>query len=100
MVVTNIGETGSGRSMTKIRRDDTEQVLSTIWMDRTLVRMLTTAYNGQKKQIVARRKPRAQDAYTKWIIQRYWSQSQNVDLLLPQLSVHYNYFMGGVNIAD
>lgn len=100
IVVKEIGESGSGRAARKILRPENESVLSTMWMDRTLVRMLTTAYTGQEKELVPRRKPRAKDAYTKWIIGRYWSQTQQADLLLPLLSVHYNFHMGGVDIAD
>lgn len=57
MVVTEIKETRSRQTLVKTQRDKDEQVLSTIWIDKTLVRMLTTAYIGQEKKIVARRKP-------------------------------------------
>lgn len=55
IVVSEIGEVGSGD----------KRVLITIWMDRTLVRMLAPAYTGQEKELISGKKPRANDAYTK-----------------------------------
>lgn len=70
-LVTEIGEPGSRRAATKTQRSEDESVLCTVWMDRTLVRMLTTTYTGQEMDLIPRRKPRANDTYTKWIIYRY-----------------------------
>ena len=63
IIVKEIGESGSEQSTTKILRPKNERVLNTMWMDRTLVRMLITAYTGQEKKLVLRKKPRAKDAY-------------------------------------
>ena len=41
--------------MTKVQRSHDKSVLSTMWIDRTLVRMLTTSYTGQEKELVSRK---------------------------------------------
>lgn len=49
IMVTEIGKTKLRQILAHIQRNKDEQVLHTIWIDRTFVQILTAAYNSQKK---------------------------------------------------
>jgi len=82
------------------------QVLAVIWQDKTLVRLLTTAYEMQPEPdnyTIRRRRrplrPRNRDAYRD-LIDHVWGEYPVRELALPTATVDYNLHMGGVDIAD
>jgi len=80
-------------------------VLAIIWQDKTLVRLLTTAYDmrpePQKYTVCTHRprSPRNRDAY-RHMIDQVWVELRVRELALPTATVDYNMHMGGVDIAD
>ena len=82
------------------------QVLDVIWKDKTLVRLLTTAYEMQPEQenyTIRRHRhplhPRNHNAY-RYLIDHVWGEYSIRELALPTETVDYNLNMGGVDIAD
>ena len=85
---------------------DGRQVLAIIWHDKTLVRLLTTAYDMRpepENYTIRRRRrplrPRNRDAYRD-LIDQVWGNQPIRELALPTATVDYNLHMGGVDIAD
>lgn len=82
------------------------QVLAIIWQDKTLVRLLRTAYDmrPEPQNYTARtrrrpRRPRNRDAYRD-MIDQVWGELPVCELALPTATIDYNMHMGGVDIAD
>ena len=82
------------------------QVLAVIWQDKTLVRLLTTAYdmrpesqNNTGRTRRHPRRPRNRVAYCD-MIDQVSGQLRVRELALPTAMVDYNMHMGGVDIAD
>lgn len=85
---------------------DNREVLAIIWQDKTLVRLLTTAYDMRPNQenYTTRsrrrpRRPRNRNAYRD-LIDSVWGQLPVRELALPTATMDYNMHMGGVDIAD
>jgi len=82
------------------------EVLAIIWQDKSLVRLLTTAYdmrpNAENYTTRTRRRPRRprnRNAYRD-MIDEVWGELPVRELALPTATVDYNMHMGGVDIAD
>lgn len=84
---------------------ENREVLAVIWQDKTLVRLLTTAYdmrpclqNYTTRQRRHPRRPPNRNAYRE-MIERIWGELPVRELALPTATVDYNMHMGGVDIA-
>jgi len=78
-------------------------VLVVLWQDKNLVRFLTTSHTctPEPKNITSRlrRRPRITEA-NRHLIEPGWGNDAHGELLLPRVSVDYNDYMGGVDLAD
>jgi hypothetical protein len=75
-------------------------VLSVVWQDRSLVRLLTTVYHADDFREVNRRRPRCAKSTFRDAINNLWAGQGRAPVLTPYAAIEYNNHMGGVDISD
>jgi hypothetical protein len=95
-----IQKVDSGMAFHEYTTITVDEVLSIVWQDRSLVRLLTTVYLAEDFRKVNRRRPRRVKSTFHDAINNLWAGQGRAPVPTPYAAIEYNNHMGGVDISD
>ena len=72
-----------------------------IWVDNSIVKMVSTVYNGDEDDHIEQlsKKP-CSNKVKKKCVKEYWEEDHTKTIAIPQIIDNYNHWMIGTDVAD